>query len=98
MTVIPSAQPDRVVDSIHAVGNTTRPACAADIGDTVTLECPVNYTSSWRRDNEAVCDNSTCTLPSIRTNDLGLYTCGGGNEVVLIQGIYNTILLIVKSH
>ena len=53
----------------------------------------MNYTSSWRRDNEEVCDNSTCTLPSIRTNDLGLYTCGGGNEVVLIQGIYNIILL-----
>ena len=73
--------------AIFSVGNTTRPTCRVDVGDTVALECPVN-TSNWERDGRGVCDNFTCTLHGLEPDDFGLYTCA---EYVIVLVVGNEI-------
>ena len=71
-----------------SVTNATRSICTVDIGDTVKIECPVTSSCicSWERNGQSVCSGSVCTLTDIEVDDLGLYSCGV-QELILIPGI-----------
>ena len=68
--------------------NSTVSTCTSCKENSVHLECPVN-TSHWEKDNNTVCEESSCTLQRVSESDIGYYQCAQYGIVLAVGTCVN---------